>query len=618
MKKHKILVDSKSYSKKPTDPDCITKRIIKQPSKEVTIEELAVIVTKYSHKLSYMTSTKRDSFVSTSLISLDIDNSINKTKLTKEQGYMSIEDFLAKCKAINIEPSIIYTTYNHADNHHRYRVIFQLNEVITDFNLVDTLYNALHTYFGTCCDSSVKAYSINYPGTNVVYLKKSTIVAQTPHGLLVNINNSINSNVVIPIDEAQTPHGFNILNDATNIRLKGPQLKNLLLLIPKGISCGPFSRDFSQIKFESYSEISEYFKSLDLAKILGSSSLNCIFEDHEDTKKSASIYKTKKGHYYYKCHACDNKPMNLYDLLALSHNIAGPNAYVFYKCTNLLIDTFNLQISSDKWKQEQDRIIKANKIILKNLVNNSKDDYFKKYPRATKELVKRRDILRVLTDEALIALELCPTKNKDKELVFNTSLRYIAKDVGKDHSLIGRWIKMLCYLGFIKKVDNKTIKNTKMAKQILAYSKQFGYGKTPQLYAIPEWTEDIFRQAEENYKIFKDSGATIKGATARQFEALGNNRVVVQKNKETEKIKAIRAELYAYITQDTYCLLKDLKNYAKTKKYSADLVSSFITEFTQKPNIEFYKYTTKKIKNKYKLPNTIHHMCSIFIITQKG
>lgn len=525
----------------------------------------------------------------------------------------TIKQSLDVCNQLNIKPMLMYKSFGYSEDKQKHRLVFRLDKPITDPMVIWKLNNKLIEAFKA--DSRCSNHSRIYYGTN-------------HKAFNIDKEATIDLNVIAKIREvnrvAQTPHGFikpsNSKASDINSCIKDPQLKNLIF-IPKGISCGSFKTIYENLKgqtYGSYGDIARAFKRLDLAIFLGGHNIKCILPEHEnDSKPSASIYQSKTGYYYYKCHACDNEPLDLYGLIATFYGFTGPNNYVFYKCTNVLIDAFDLKLSNDEWKKEQDRIIKANKIILKAFsAKTINHDYLKKYPKATKEFSKRISLLRSLTDEALIALEICPTKNRKGELLFNTSLRYIANDIGKDFSNVGKWIKFLCYLGFIKKIDHNTIKNTKMGQSVIQYSKQNKFSKVPQIYTIPEWTEDVFKKAEENYILFKQNGGTIKGATARQFNALGAKEVVIQENKETDQIKAIREAIIEYIrSHKQYCLLKELKSYGKKQGYSEKLIASFISEISKLEGIQYFRYTTKKIKKIYDLPESIHHSNAIFIIT---
>ena len=556
------------------------------------------------------------------------NNSSDKDWISQELVFIDVDDYkiedsLNTCSDLQIEPLFIYKSFNYSDDKQKHRLVFRLDSPLTDLHKATYFIKLLITAFkgdNRCSNPSRVFYGTN---SKVFCINKDAV-----------INIDLVLNKLIALGYAQTPLGFsdnNSLDDVKSTndlsvtpRLKDPQLKNLLyILIPKGISCGAFSHVNNIMNnrvFESYGEIAKAFKQLDLSLLLGGKSIRCILPHHQnDNNPSASIYKSDSGYYYYKCHACDNDPLDIYGLIALNHGFTGPNNYVFYKCTNILIDTFNLKLSNTTWKKEQDRIIKANKIILKAFSSRSgKNDYLTKYPRASKEFIKRIHLLRCLTDEALIALEVCPTKSKKGELLFNTSLRYIANDIGKDFSSVGKWIKLLTYLGFIKKIDHNSIKNTKMGQLVVQYSKENNFSKVAQIYSIPEWTEEVFKQAEENYKIFKENGGTLKGATARQFKALGNKKVVIQTNKETDTLKSIRDDIIGYIkSQDKYCLVKDLKRYGKRKGYSDKLIASFISEIGNLKGVKYFRYAKKEVKKKYSLPETIHHSYAIFVIESK-
>lgn len=559
---------------------------------------------------------------------ITLDNkSTDKDWIEQELVFVDVDDYpishsMNICSILDIQPIFTYKSFGYSDQQQKHRLVFKLDTLITDADCMLLLNNKMIKVFGadTRCNGLSRCYYGTKYGVENVN-EKATINVSIIDKINKLLNTKQDAENIEATRVAQTPHGFlKPTKDAVKQREKDPQLKNLIY-IPKGISCGSQST-FSLKKitpersvFNDYSDIAKYFKQIDLTKALGGSNIKCILPDHENDKNpSASIYQSENGYYYYKCHACDNDPLDIYGLISIFYDIKGPNNYVFYKCTNILIDEFNLSFTNSKWKAEQDRIIKANKIILRPITTKTKElVYSEKYPRATKEFIKRHRILEVLTEEALIALEVCPTK-KGNKLLFNTSLRYIADKTGYDFSSVGKWIKFLCYLGFIEKIDHNKIKDTKMGKLITQYAKANNLNRVPQVYSIPEWTEKVFKIAEERYDTFKKHGGTLKGATARQFEALNCKTTVTQKNKETSKIKAIRDEIRKYIySKERYCLVKDLKSFGKEKGYSDKLISSFITEISKEKDLIYFRRASKAVKEKYKITDDIHHTNSIII-----
>lgn len=91
------------------------------------------------------TYRKTENFLCAELFAIDIDNQ-DANKQRKTQDYLSIED------ALKIEHTqkalFIYTTCNHSENWHRYRIIFSLPKLIKDIELFKIITSKYINYYG--------------------------------------------------------------------------------------------------------------------------------------------------------------------------------------------------------------------------------------------------------------------------------------------------------------------------------------------------------------------------------------------------------------------------------------------------------------------------------------
>ena len=84
---------------------------------------------------------KPQNFISSQIIVIDIDNN-------NLSNYISYDSIINN-EFINKYASFIYTTHNHTDSHHRYRIFFILDQKITDCNIYKELINKLISKFNS-------------------------------------------------------------------------------------------------------------------------------------------------------------------------------------------------------------------------------------------------------------------------------------------------------------------------------------------------------------------------------------------------------------------------------------------------------------------------------------
>jgi len=116
--KHLILLDSKKYTKKPTENiGSISKRLIKN-SVEITIRELAKAVTYPNGKsftpAYFKDNRDNDHWISQSVFALDIDNKDSKSKQQVDNP-ISFSQVLARLKDYSLKCAFAYTTFNHTE-----------------------------------------------------------------------------------------------------------------------------------------------------------------------------------------------------------------------------------------------------------------------------------------------------------------------------------------------------------------------------------------------------------------------------------------------------------------------------------------------------------------------
>ncbi len=83
---------------------------------------------------------KNSNFLSTQILTLDIDNKPN-------ESILGIGDVLERCREYEIEPTFIYSSFSHSEQIPRFRIIFVLDEQITDSKIAKLALGTLRNIF---------------------------------------------------------------------------------------------------------------------------------------------------------------------------------------------------------------------------------------------------------------------------------------------------------------------------------------------------------------------------------------------------------------------------------------------------------------------------------------
>jgi len=344
---HTVLLDTEEYSRKPNSYEVggIQKRLPNSAAK-VTIEELAkALISGRTFKPNYMTGRSQDSFVSSSLIAIDIDN---KGEQLEMYGYVSIEDFKEKVAMSDLKPAIIYTTFSHTESIHKYRAIFQLNRVVTNLNELKAIGAAIKAEY-PFADAKVSVVHPIYGGKKLISIDPYAVISP-----VVNFEEEVKITVSKTTEIKKVEEGKKILTEEVLI-------KNLASLRPK------FEGKVIDI-VNSFEWINE---NIPMTAALGfdlNTRFRCILPGHTDNKPSARISETIEGQQNYIC-SCGNTYLSLLDVIskALDKN----KIIVQYIITDALGITVGSKYQKDmrlliaELMANTDRIIKKDSILYK-------------------------------------------------------------------------------------------------------------------------------------------------------------------------------------------------------------------------------------------------------------
>ena len=284
--KHKVLMDTVAFDRKPTNREigAIQNRL-PESVKEMTIKEIANELTSgKTFKPNYMTGRSQESFVSSTLIAIDIDN---KGKELEEHGYVSIEKFLELSSKSKLKPAIVYTTFSHTDVCHKYRAIFQIGRVITNLDELKAIGDKLKAEY-PYADTKVSPVHPIYGGKQLIKLdEKATI------NPVVEVNNM---KATVRVKGKETT--ITKVVEEKKVLTKEMLIANLETL----------TEQFEGTVVDVANSFEWINENVPMTVALGfdvNTRFRCILPDHKDTKPSARISETIDGRQNYIC-SCQN------------------------------------------------------------------------------------------------------------------------------------------------------------------------------------------------------------------------------------------------------------------------------------------------------------------------
>ena len=164
-KKIKIMVDSVSFDHKPSTTNGEVQAIQNRLKNSSTIREVTV-TQLYDYLLKGYTvrpgvlkdGASIQNFLQQQTIFLDIDNKEGKTVIT-------LDSVLAKLKEVNLNPCFYHNTFNYTEEYPRIRIVFILDEPVTNLGLITRALEILNNYIPNADTSCANPGKLMF-GTN--------------------------------------------------------------------------------------------------------------------------------------------------------------------------------------------------------------------------------------------------------------------------------------------------------------------------------------------------------------------------------------------------------------------------------------------------------------------
>lgn len=554
----KLIFDSVGYSQKPKDAGAITNRMTIDKAKEYSIDEIKNnIIAGKTVRPSYC-GGKEDTWKSQQVFMIDIDEN------------MTIEQAVNKCNEINIIPNFIYTSFSHTKEHHKFRLVFVLDEEINIFITAKKIQLYLMDMMGKSDPACKNLNRFYYAGKNIVFDSGKMLdtfkIIQMSKNINIDVKGSISPSNKVKVKDLRK--GVLDNNDIIKIPLlystpKTPTSESTNYTI-KAIG----NRDIEYLKgkygnedkkiFETNQEFMNYIrKEINLGEFLDfhyPKSIRCIF--HDDNNKSAGIFQADDGAWIYNCFGCGVS----YNIVGVIERLAGfksrPKTYKFIR------EIFNLEIMETEWQKEQKDILLEN---LKTL-NNGEFANEKNCPQANKNIKGIKHYLEQLIYIALDNIHSEELTDKEGQVVFFASADYICKKMDISPNSINKIYQKLVVLTYhrlLNKLDDNELPE-RFLKRAKAITLNSGKNNHVNFFSIPSLTVNNFPEIEQRGQQWKENHYTMKGVSREMFfraEGLEiANELYPQYKKVTENIDGVNQVVDRTTTKASDARAKNIVN----------------------------------------------------------
>ena len=489
----------------------------------ITIENLAdALVHGASFKPGVLAGgNKAENWIEQQLFGLDFDDGIR------------IEEAYNKVISLGITPCFMYTTFSHKEEHHKFRMIFCNDTVITDGNIRDKLQATLMGTIGgideVCFNRDRlffggKGHTVLYPDYDIRINAESIIEKYWNDDFEQYISNAKpkskkkkdstaasiknkgrkSKNIIVYEDNTDAISTLNIslLQERLGIKrdLIGTDRRRYSLLVPtqspeaeKSDRC-----ENGVYQFQSEAEMYNYINSIDLQEYLGvpSGTFCCILPTHEDNKPSAHIYITDDGTQIYKCFGCNQART----IISITEQLAHCKRS---EAINFIKRVYGIDYKPSEWVEQQRQLMIDSALYLDS------EEFKETFPQINKLIRTRKaDIQKILMHMTKYISDGLQLDGKPLFFASLTSLMKVCERNSKPK--MSQSITLFALLNMLNKVELNCIPEDelKKAKQISA---KYGFKKIVNFYQIEEYGFTTLEDSEKIAATLLDNNMTLKG-----------------------------------------------------------------------------------------------------------
>ena len=471
----------------------------------ITIENLAdALVHGASFKPGVLAGgNKAENWIEQQLFGLDFDDGIK------------IKEAYNKVISLGITPCFMYTTFSHKEEHHKFRMIFCNDTVITDGNIRDKLQATLMGTIGgideVCFNRDRlffggKGHTVLYPDYDTRINAESIIEKYWNDDFEQYISNAKPKS-----KKKKDSTAAGIKNKGTDTAKERSTYENLNVKAIKEHDIEYLRKVLAHdpIEFENKNEFWDYiYSELDIAELIDIDdprSFCCVL--HDDHNPSANIFTTQNAVQKYRC-CSENLTLNIKQLIELLGDFKSE-----YKAIQFIMNIYNLSIKESQWSIEQRENID---LMISNITLNK----FKELcPQADKNIKYAKDTFLMMLSIARNNIYSEKFSNNDGEIVFYVTNKKLSEYLGKGNSQkkidkVSKYVKMLVYHDLIRILDNDQIPK-ELLKNALKYTN--GNKNRANFYAIPSWVIQQLSTIENNGVRWKEKGYRIAGVSFDMF-----------------------------------------------------------------------------------------------------
>lgn len=469
-----------------------------------TIEYLAdALVHGASFKPAVLLNgNKAENWYQQQLFGLDFDDGIR------------IEEAYNKVISLGITPCFMYTTFSHKEEHHKFRMIFCNDSVITDGNIRDRLQATLMGAIGGIDEVCFNRDRLFFGG-------KGRVILHPDYNARINAESIIEkywnddfeqyiSNAKPKSKKSKTAAPKKEKADKTTAATKA--YSNVDAIREHNIEYLRKELAHEPIEFDTKSEFWNYiYSELDIAELIevdNPRSFCCIL--HDDHNPSANIFTTQNGIQKYRC-CSENLSLNIKQLVEMIGNFKSE-----YKSVEFIKSIYNLSIKESEWSIEQ----RAN---IDSMIENITLDKFRELcPQADKNIKYAKDTFLAMLSIARNNIYSEKFSNDDGEIVFFVSIKKLAETMGKSNSQkkidkLGKYVKMLLYHDLIRILDDDQVPKELLIKAIRCSNSDKRAGKHVNFYSIPSWVIQQLNTIEKKGLNWKSKGYRVDGISFDMF-----------------------------------------------------------------------------------------------------
>ena len=607
--KIKMVIDEQKFSIKPQGGiiGTIVGRMTLDQVKEYSIEELKQSILDGRTNRPSNCGKGEESWLSQQIFMIDIDNEGNltndiilgdyiklsenkKTKvrfLVGSEQHKSYNNIIKHCENIGLVPNFIYTSFNHKEEQHKFKLVFILDKEIDNINIA----KKIQLYFmNTIGNIDEQCKNLNRPyfaGKEIVFDSGNILNSDS----IIELSNSINVNAITsktknssvsersPHNNKSNNHNINIIvgtktNTSNESKIKDDNY-NIKAIANRNVEYLKKKLNHPHKIFNNNQEFCDYiFKEINLGELLefhNPKSFKCIF--HEDNNPSAGVFKNEQGYWIYNCFGCGVSYNLLGVIEVLGKFRSRPKAYKFIR------EIFNLEMAETEWQQEQ------KKLIDENLRALDTGELERECPQAYKNIKSNLKYLRNLLHIAKDNVTTEKMTDNEDNVLFFASTRFICNSMGiKDGNAkeVSKKNTLFTYHKLLNKVDNSDV-----PEDLLKRSQAISINSTDKnkkyrhvnYYSIPSYNNMSFPEIEQQGKQWKDNNYTIKGLSREMFfrkegqkvanwlypqykqvfdkqqEMVVDRKTTYRSDRRTERIIEI---IFYFLETQNYCVEKDI------------------------------------------------------------